>query len=102
MTAPLWQDKNEKNHTVRGALSTDMTSNILTSTNPSSNEGNSRSSSVVNVRSEAVVDTPVHGSSTRKRLACTNCRNRRKNVTWVFPVETVLDWSWSVMLMMKI
>lgn len=85
MTAPLWPNKNEKNHTVKRALSTDMTSNILSSTNASSNEENSRSSSAANVRSRTGANTLTNGGSTRKRLACTNCRNRRKKCDLGFP-----------------
>ena len=85
MTAPLWPNKNEKNHTVKRALSTDMTSNILSSTNASSNEENSRSSSAANVRSGTGANTLTNGGSTRKRLACTNCRNRRKKCDLGFP-----------------
>ncbi|CAI4065272.1 hypothetical protein SUVZ_08G3540 [Saccharomyces uvarum] len=85
MTAPLWQNKNEKNHTVKRALSTDMTDNILSSTSTSPKEENSRSSSAVDIQSGTVINTPDNASNTRKRLACTNCRNRRKKCDLGFP-----------------
>ena len=85
MTVPLWQNKIEKNHMVKRALSADITNNILSSSNTSSNEENSGSSSAINIRSGTAVNTPVDGNSNRKRLACTNCRNRRKKCDLGFP-----------------